>query len=153
METNTNTNKSKAFYKSKLFIIPMVALMLMGIVAAAIAIATLPTTVNVNEAFIMTSTAVTFTGVFADGMAHQSDVITIDNKASVPLNAQFTYAELTNEGDTAEQNTIAYTTDADGAGKTVILAPGVHDYYIGITIPTGEDSGDITGTVQIDRIA
>jgi hypothetical protein len=31
--------------------------------------------------------------------------------------------------------------------------PGLNDYDISITVPTGEDSGAITGTVTIERVA
>jgi hypothetical protein len=139
----TNTNKGK-----KVFIIPLMIILLSGFLlagAVGILIGIIPVSIPVTEAIATSEVLVTFTNIPADSLPH-SQLISITNLASVPLNAQLTWNQISNE------NSVLYVTDLP---KTISILSGTNNYNIDIVIPIGEvePTGEIKGKVIITRVA
>lgn len=129
-------------FKSKAFIIPVVALAIIGFVAAAVFIANINVTATVSEAFSTATTDVSYSGFPGETICVD---VPIDNAANVPLDVELTYAAGANP------NGVIYTTNMD-AGLDQTLAPGANTVTTCATYGAVTPLGDIAGTITITRV-
>lgn len=128
--------------KLLMFGLPILA---MALVAAAVWIASISTTVTVNEALSTSTISLSPSGVYPDGIEH-CDNITVTNAASVPLNAKFTWTQTSNI------NASLYLTNMD-TSLLVELLSGDNIVPACFTVETGQPTTIIEGTVTIERVA
>jgi len=133
--------KNQKWYKSKAFIIPAVALMICGFVAAAIYISSINVTATVSEALSTTTTDVSYSGYAGETVCVN---VPIDNAANVPLNVELTYAETSNP------NNVIYTNNMNPLDTQ--LAPGTNNINTCVTYDGASPLGDIAGTITINRV-
>ena len=135
------TNEKKSFFKSKMFIVPMVAIMLLGFVAAAIMFATIETTATISEALSTATVTMSFSGVPGDIITKTFDV---ENAANQALTMDVDWAEDSNLGG------VIYTTDMVPT-KTVTIAPGANTVTVQFEYDGASPLGDVNGTITLTR--
>ena len=145
MEETIQTEK-KAFYKKKLFLIPMFGILLMGMVfAASIIYETINVDITVDEALSVSSAMpISIAGTYAGETVTSN--ITIQNDADVPLYTTLAWAEGTNV------NLVTYTEGGALSGIQT-LAPGANTLTVSWTIDEDSTTGTFDGTITLSRVA
>ena len=135
-------------YKRKVFVIPMIALMLCAFVSAAVIFATSHATVTVTEALSTTDILMTVNPAYPGETASVN--ITVNNLASVPLTVDLAWTDGTSTPDN-----VLYPIEETYTGPTtgVILAPN-GDTVITLTwdITSGSGTGTFDGDLTLTRV-
>lgn len=114
-------------------------IMMLGLGIAAVNFFTSSVDVTINEALSSTSTPVSVSGFPGEVV---TATFTVDNAASVPLDVDLAWAEVTNV------NGVTYSHDMP---KTVTMVPGSNTVTVSYTIDTGSPVGTFDGTVSFTR--
>ena len=123
--------------------IPMIAIMMIALISAAVYISSITATATISEALSTTTTTVSYSGLVGDTVCVGVDIF---NAANVALNVKLTYVETSNP------NSVIYTTNMGGVGLTQILASGANTVTTCATYDGASPLGVIAGTITITRV-
>jgi hypothetical protein len=126
---------------NKKIAIPLIMVLVLTVgVLGAVLIHQFNFTVNVSEAFTSTEIDATVDAVLGTTVIKS---VTINNAASVSLQAKVSFTETSN------MNGIIYTTNSP---VTQTLNPGPNVVDLTFTIDSGSPTGSFSGTISIERI-
>jgi len=133
-------NIKTVFYTKKVFIIPVSIILFMALVyAVSTIVATIPTTISVNEPLSSSTTSLSFSGYPGSS---SSQTINVQNSGVISYNVSVDWVETSNSG-------ITYSTNLP---KTVEVAPGSNSIMIDFSVATGSGIGSASGNVTVSRL-
>lgn len=136
------------FYKKKVFAIPMIALMLVAIVSAAVIFAVPHVDIEVSEGLVTTDLLVSPAGPVYAG-EEVSVVINIENKASVDLPITLSWLEASSTPDDIANPIVeSYT----GPTSLTLTANAVTPVTLTWQISTGSGTGNFDGDITLTRV-